>query len=262
MGGAGSLAPLDFGAELWKWDEALYESAGGIVDAFTCAGRMLGPDTVMAEITMSLVRDVVDAAGGLERACAAFDAAVSALDDAYKLTRPVLEEEWVKSEPLYGKSFADPAAEDAWYALEDALVWARTLDERLRRRAADRKRFPDQGLIPALADGPRRNEIIKARSELLAEGLREARYLTGLSLHMQSMVGGTKWARVVGDALVLPYPDPVNAPISHRWQLTYTKDRDARSVVPSLMLAVESFMDNLIGALERNIPARFRTPNS
>jgi hypothetical protein len=38
MGSAGSLAPLDFGAELWKWDEALYESADGIIQAYTRSG--------------------------------------------------------------------------------------------------------------------------------------------------------------------------------------------------------------------------------
>lgn len=262
MGSAGSLAPLDFGAELWKWDEALYESADGITQAYTRSGLPLGDDTVMADITLSLFRDVVDAAGGLERACMAFDTAVTALDEAYKDAPPRLGSDWVESDPVHGKFFSDGAAEDAWYALEEALVWARTLDERLRRGATDRKRFPDQGLIPALAEGSRRNEIIKARSELLSKGVSDARYLTGLSLHMQSMVGGTKNARVVGERLILPFPDPVQAPISHRWQLTYRQGRDARVVIPSLMLAVERFMDELIEILERNLPARFRRSES
>ena len=90
-----------------------------------------------------------------------------------------------------GTGLGDPTIEVAWYTLEELLVWARILDDRLQRKPLDRrKRYPDQGLIPALADGPRRDAVMHARRRLLDEGVREARYLAGLNLHMQSTQAG------------------------------------------------------------------------
>jgi hypothetical protein len=251
--------PLDFGAELWKWDVSLYECANFIKDRRAQANLPTDPDSILTDVTMTLVRDVVDAAGGLERSCLMFGKAVTTLDEAYKLALPRLGSEWVDTEPVQGKFFADRAAEDAWYALEEAIVWARTISERLRRGSIDSKVFPDQGLIPALADGPRREQIMQARSKLLSSGFNEARHLAGLSLHMQSMKGGTAAAKVVKDILTLPFPDPVLKKPSHRWQLTYHQSRDARVVLPNLMRAAEEFMDEMIDALEQNLPARFRS---
>jgi hypothetical protein len=152
----------------------------------------------------------------------------------------------------------DPSVEDAWYTLEELLVWARTLDERLRRPAKDWRRYPDQGLIPALADGPRRDAVIDARARLLSAGVNEARFLAGLNLHMQTMQAGSKHGRVRSGRIILPFPDRVTAPVGHRWQLTYNDGRDAVSFADGLMAAVERFMDELISAFEEHIPERFK----
>jgi len=65
------------------------------------------------------------------------------------------------------------------------------MDDRLKREARDKKRYPDQRLIPTLADGPRCQAIIAARSRLVRAYLNEVRDLTGLSLHMQSTKAGS-----------------------------------------------------------------------
>jgi hypothetical protein len=80
---------------------------------------------------------------------------------------------------------------------------------RLRRPAQDRKTYPNQGLIPALAPGPQRAAIIVARSRLIGSYLNEVPYLAGLNLHMQSMQAGSVQARVGDGQLVLRFPDRV-----------------------------------------------------
>lgn len=107
---------------------------------------------------------------------------------------------------------SDSSLENAWYTVEELLVWARTLDDRLRRPARDKLQFPDQGLIPALAGGPRRDAVIQARSRLLTAGGSEARYLSGLNLHMQAIQAGSKSGKVRWGRIVLPFPDRVTAP--------------------------------------------------
>lgn len=60
--------PFDWGSDLWNWDVSAYESADGIRLAKTRAGRAFDDDNVVFEATFMLLRDVVDAAGGLEAA--------------------------------------------------------------------------------------------------------------------------------------------------------------------------------------------------
>jgi hypothetical protein len=141
-------------------------------------------------------------------------------------------------EPEFGWSFSDPTLEDAWYGSEEMIIWARTFDQRLRRPAQDRKTYPDQGLIPAPAAGPRREAIIVARSRLVGCYLNEVRYLAGLNLHMHSTKAGSVQARVRDGQLVLHFPDRVAGWISHRWQLSYSQGRDAVAYADSLMRAV------------------------
>ena len=117
-------------------------------------------DAICFEATRSLLDDVVDAAGGAERA-------LDRLHDSIDRAR-VFYASFVKQQGqlMEGSGLGGPASEDAWYAIEELLVWACTFDERLRRPARS-KGFPDQGLIPALAAGPRRDAVISARSKLL-----------------------------------------------------------------------------------------------
>lgn len=249
--GTGRLVSLDWGKELWKWDVALYESVDGIVASLNRTGRPFDEDSILFEATRSLLTDVVDAAGGLEASIARLHTALDRAQQQYR--------EWstTAGELPEGGAMMHPATEDAWYAFEESLIWGRTLDDRLRRDPLKRQ-YPPQGLIPALADGPRRNAVIAARSRLLNSGLQEARYLAGLNLHMQSVQAGTKAATIHAGRLLLPFPDRVDEPISHRWQLTFTTNRDAASFADHLMESVELFMDEMLGAFEQHVPDRFR----
>jgi hypothetical protein len=251
--GPGRKVPLHFGAELWKRDIALYESADGIAAALRRAGRPANDESILSDATATLLNDVVDAAGGLEHSHARLHQAMALVQEIYVRWSSEL------GEIEDGGWLSDASMEDAWYTVEELLVWARTLDDRLRRPALDTRRHPDQGLIPALADGPRRDAVIAARSRLLSAGIREARYLSGLNLHMQSIQAGTKSGRIRSGHIVLPFPDRVTAPVGHRWQLTYQDDRDAVAFADDLMAAVERFMDELISAFEDHVPERFKS---
>ena len=246
--GENRLVSLDWGTELWKWDVTLYESADGIRAALTRTGRPFDDDSILFDATSSLVDDVVDAAGGVEQAHQRLHLAVDAVH--------VSVAQWSIATPE-GIGLSDPTIEAAWYTLEELLVWARTLDDRLRRKPRD-KRYPDQGLIPALAENPRRDAIMGARSRLRQNGVQEARWLAGLNLHMQSTQAGSKHGRMRSGQVFMPFPDRVNESIGHRWQLTYKEDRDIVSFADGLMTAVERFMDDMIAAFEQNLPARFK----
>ena len=76
---------------------------------------------------------------------------------------------------------------------------------------------------------------------------------------MQSIQAGSKGGRMRSGRIVLPFPDRVTAPVSHRWQLTYNDNGDAVSFADGLVAAVERFMDELISAFEAHVPERFKT---
>lgn len=63
-----SVAGLDFGQELWRWDMNRYESAPGIESRLRTLGRSATTDDVMYYVTRTLVMDVIDAAAGVEQA--------------------------------------------------------------------------------------------------------------------------------------------------------------------------------------------------
>lgn len=250
--GAGRTVPLDFGAELWKRDVSLYESTDGIVAALSRTEGPLDDGLILSHATGSLLDDVVDAAGGAELAYARLHQAMALVQETVMRWSSTLDE------MSDGADLTDPSIDDAWYTVEELLVWARTLDERLQRRAKEPRRYPKQGLIPALADGPRRNAVIAARARLRFAGVNEARYLAGLNLHMQSTQAGSKLGRMRSGRIILPFPDQVTAPVSHRWQLTYDENRDVVSFADGLMAAVERFMDELVRAFEEHLPERFK----
>lgn len=151
-------APLDWGTELWNWDISRFESAAAIESAFRRIGRPFDNDNLLYYATRTLLTDVVDAAGGVERA---YDRLRQAMECAQARS-----EEWASQS---GRPFpenagmSDGSVEDAWYSTEELIIWTRVLLDRLRRKSV-KHGFPDQGLIPAMAEGPRREAVIQARS--------------------------------------------------------------------------------------------------
>jgi hypothetical protein len=122
--GAGRTVPLDFGAELWKWDASLYESADGIRAALSRTEGPLDDGLILSHATASLQDDVVDAAGGVELAHARLHQAMALVQETVMRWSSTL------GEMSDGTGMTHAAIDDAWYTVEELLVWARTLDER------------------------------------------------------------------------------------------------------------------------------------
>ena len=249
--GAERTVGLGWGKELWKWDASLYETEDGIRDALRSAGHDIDEDSVVFEATHNLLDDVVHATGGIELSSMRLHKAMDRMQEVYSGR--------VKEVTGSGEEFyiSDPAVEESWYAVEELLAWARTMDERLRQKAFT-PGYRRQGLVSAMMDGPRREAMIKARERLLAGGVGEARFLTNLNLHVQSIQAGTPLCKVRSGRLLLPFPDRVTKRVAHRIELTYAEDRDAVSFADDLMGSVERFMDEMLGAFEKHLPERFK----
>jgi hypothetical protein len=245
-------APLDWGTELWNWDISRFESAAAIESAFRRIGRPFDDDDLLYYATRTLLTDVVDAAGGVERAYGRFRKAMERAQ--------ATSEEWASQS---GRPFpenagmSDGSVEDAWYSTEELIIWTRVLMDRLRRKNI-KHGFPDQGLIPAMAEGPRREAVIQARSKLLSSTAGEVRYLAGLDLHMQPYRAGSKGGRIRSGHVVLEFPDPVSSLIDHQLQLTFNAHRDGAVFADEVMAAVTRFMEELITAFEDHVPERFK----
>jgi hypothetical protein len=249
-----STAGLDWGTELWKWDVNRYESAPGIAAALQRAGRSSDDDDVLYYATRNLLVDVVDAAGGVEREHIRLHESMNLAQETY--------DGWQQQRSRGNRAIAgsesmgmsDPSIEDAWYSLEEMLIWTRVLDDRLKRRGPQGN--SDQGLIPALADGLRRDAIIQARSRLLTSTLNETQHFVNLNLHSQPIALGTKSARLRNGRVVLDFPDRVSSSIRHRVELTYNDGRDGVAFADATMSAIGSFMNEMFDAFEANIPPR------
>ena len=146
--------------------------------------------------------------------------------------------------------------EDAWYSLEEMIIWARILDDRLKRRGP--KDMPDQGLIPALANGPRRDAVIAGRSQYLNSVAGEVRHLADLNLHSQPLMAGTKSAQIVNGRIQLDFPDPVTVKIQDRAQLTFSNKRDGTQFANDLMAAVVQLVESILAGFEQNVPIRLQ----
>jgi hypothetical protein len=248
-----SLAPLDFASELWQQDRAMFESAESLKHTYKRIGRDHDAFDICYQATRTLVGDVLDAVGGMEGALLRLDEAIVRARAFYKVGIET------HGELMEGGGVSDVSTSDAWYALEEMLMWARALDERLQRDPKARG-LPPQGLVPALAHGPRRSAIVTARSRLLAGPFAEARLLANLNLHVQSTQAGSKSALVRMGDLVLRFPDRIGRRIEHRWELTYNDDRDGVAFALDLWLAVKRFMDDMLRAFEAYVPERLQRP--
>ena len=79
--GPGRTVALDFGAEPWKRDVSLYESADGILAALSRTEGPLDDGLILSHAVGSLLDDVVDAAGGVEIAHARLHQAMALVQE-------------------------------------------------------------------------------------------------------------------------------------------------------------------------------------
>ena len=246
MSGPGRSAAYG-GSQLWQWDASSFESRLAIISSLQRGGAdVVDDDDICVEATRSLLMDVLDAAGGVEGANIRIHEAMARVEFEHRGE--------IGSSTLTNlRGVQHPATEQAWYSVEELMFWSRTFDERLCRKAHT-KGFPRQGLIPALADGPRRDAVQAARTRMLHSTFGETRFLANLNLHMQSTNAGSKGADVQDGRLLLAFPDRVTGQIGHRWQLTYDDRRDAVSFADSVLTDVERFVDSMLGAFESHVP--------
>jgi hypothetical protein len=238
--------PLGSPLEFWNDDLTRYESAEAVRAAEARRGWPADDAIVLHDITSTLISDVINAAGGIEGAVIRIHEAVDRLS---AFAKPLM----AAGQLSEGDTLVHPYAEEAWYALEEMTIWCRTLCERLKR---ERRGGPDQGLIPAMAEGPARNAVLAARDKHLRPVM-DLRHFANLNLHYQPTVEGSKRAKIVDGVVVVPFPDRVDDPIAHSWELSYSRYRDALTVADEVMTALDWFMDAMLDAFENNIPARF-----
>jgi hypothetical protein len=120
----------------------------GIWQSRLRGGRTVDDDDILGEVTQTLVRDVVDAVGGLAAAHGRLVAYMAQAQADYDQ----MVSQWGDGSDSEKSEFtlAFPGSlQDPSYALEEMIIWARTFDDRLSRPPQDRS-YPRQGLYRRL----------------------------------------------------------------------------------------------------------------
>ena len=248
--GTGAPGGLGFGAELWA-DVSAHPAAARLHELARTQGRNLDADDITYRITRPLLLDVIHAACAIEytvdRLLAAIDAVQRWVDDQ-RWPDPESADEISVSAEHWAVSFE----------VSNLVVWARTLVERLETKTRLGGVEMKIGLLPALADGDRKDQVQRFHDELAgwveAEG-----YLAGFALHIGRLHGGTPSFRRERDGRVrFLLPDRPGRRLWSWEEFTYRENRDARTVAVDLLGRVERFMDGVLTSLEQHVPQRFR----
>lgn len=247
-----ALAPLGFGMEYWKTDAKLYEGYEQLATRTRALGRGVRKLNVVYELVTHLLNDVLVAAGGVESAVLRLRGAVAELQAYASKHQPC-------ATPGVPHGLGHPAVAVAWYAFSDLLTWSRTVVERMERPAGDRRRFPPQGLLPALK--PKR---LRKRCEVLLKQLRDgpvgqSRPLANFVLHTALVRHPQSGVKIDTDgSIVLPVPDLPRQRVAHWYLFTWQSERDGLVFAEEIWQAVQSFVDSLLSAFEKAVPSRLR----
>jgi hypothetical protein len=154
---------------------------------------------------------------------------------------------------------SDEASAEAWYAFSDVLSWSRTVVERLKRKPANRMKFREQGLIPALRPKRLRKRCDSLLNQLQTGPVGQTRLLANFLLHC-SMVQHPFSGVQINNAgeIVLPIPDAPSGPVSHWYLLAWNQNRDGFTLAEELWQAIQTFIDDLLDAFEKAVPKRLR----
>jgi hypothetical protein len=205
---------------------------------------------VARHLSMSLLDDVLVAAGGVENA-------VERLRDVKSRIVTWVEENNVEPDSDRDLGIAFDGTVDAWYSLVDALVWGRTFYERLERRRSPQAPTArrNQGLVPAIATTgleKRANELLR---DLRHGPIGEMRTVTNFTLHSAMPQNPLSGARLTPSGqIVLPFPDEVNEWVGHWHLFEWSNGRDGFNVVEEMWSSVQFFMDELLDAFEQHDP--------
>jgi hypothetical protein len=199
------------------------------------------------ELGLDLLEEVVWAAARVERSLQGlireFDAGQAMVEKAYPDRDPA---EW--DDPPLGSWFSGSEftqASDHWVSF---VWWVRAFQERMIRPARRGTSGP-RGLIPALADGPVKEEITRRFQALVESHLMDVRWLANFSLHHRRLPHGSG-ARVTSGSVLIPIPDRLTGPVDFSSQFSYQESRDARGHAVGIFEAIAGFVDYLLDALE------------
>ncbi len=245
-------ASLGFGSEYWDPDAKHYEGWEQLRERRTALGYKSTKRELAYELAGHLLGDVLVAAGGVEAAILRMRAAAEEL-------QACADSHNMKAQPGVSHGLSHEAAADLWYAFADVVSWSRTLMERLERRPEDSKKFPKQGLIPAI-----RPKRLKKRCERLLEGLQSgpvgrARPLANFMLHTALVAHPFSGVGVdTSGGIMLPVPDAPTHSVKHWYLFTWNQRRDGLVVAEEMWQAVQECVDEIISAFEKAVPKRLR----
>jgi len=157
--GTGAPGGLGFGVELWA-DVSAHPAAARLQALARAHGWNLDADDITYRITRPLLLDVIHAACGIEYTVEKLLAAIDAV------------QRWVDDDPLPDSEAAEEiigvSAEhwDVSYEVSNLVVWARTLVERLETKTRVGGVEVRIGLLPALADSDRKDQVQRFHNEL------------------------------------------------------------------------------------------------
>jgi hypothetical protein len=245
-------APLGFGTEYWDPDPMHYEGWEQLRDRLMALGRTSTKRELAYDLASHLLDDVIVAAGGVERA-------ITKLREAVAELRGYASDHGIKAKDGIPHGLGHKAAAEAVYAFSDVLSWSRTVVERLERQPGDKRRFPKQGLIPALKPKRLRKRCEKLLSQLKSGPVGQARSLANFMLHSGLVRHPFSGVEIYSDGdVVLPIPDAPIRAVSHWYLLTWSQKRDGFALAEELWRTLQSSVDGLIEAFERSVPKRMR----
>jgi hypothetical protein len=246
-----AAARLDSGAEVWA-DLSTHPTAARLEARAQASGRTVDADEISYVIARPLMLSVIHAAGGVEYT-------VQKLIAALDLVQQQADEYYSATPQARGKGLWALAHWDVSFEVSNLVVWARTLLERLDSRKWENGREVKVGLLVALAEGERKQQVQRFRDRLYG-WVKAERYLANYTLHIGPLHSGTPFLRVENDGRArFLLPDrPEKGPIWSLEEFTYRQARDVRTVASDLLGQVERFMDGLLTSLEQHVPERFR----
>lgn len=247
-----ALASLGGASEYWQGDPRLYEGHEQLQQLYKSLGRRVSRSYVAGELSRHLLSEVLVAAGGIEGALMRLRACIEEL-------RACAEHNQFEAQPGVPFSLGHAAATDAWFAFAELLMWSRTLIERMERRAGNPKKYPKQGLLPALK--PKR---LKSRCERLFKVLQDSpvgrsRPLANFILHSALVNHPHTGVQLEpSGAIVLPVPDIPTQQVAHWYLLSWHAGHDGVALAEAMWQDVQVFVDGLLTAFERAVPKRMR----
>lgn len=247
-----SKARLGFASEYWLGDPRLYEGYEQLRDRLKQLGRKAPPRYVAGQLSGHLLSEVLAAGGGAEGALMRLRASID------KLHLWVNENQF-KAEAGVPHGLGHEAAADAWYAFSEFLIWSRTLVERMERRAGNPKKFPKQGLLPALKPKRLKRNCERLFTRLQAGPVGRSRPLVNFVVHAALINHPHTGAELQpSGAIVLPVPDLPTQQVAHWYLLTWHTGQDGVALAEDMWVSIQEFLDGLLAAFEKAAPRRMR----